>query len=197
MIWVWPCISLDPGTAEISMGRLLNSICPRAMDCRAAAFGPPALVHREYRLNALGLNLLPLLNSGTERLQGQEQRAAKRAWGHQVSRLIVVGLRGEQRCLQIHDLPQVRIRRLTFWLGMHQDCVFGLAARRSGSRPSHMIPFRNRRFAGGKRPPVERGPGADVVSGHWYGSSIEVMLKSALAGIGSVIRISPLFSSRL
>ena len=110
------------------MARVLNSTCPRAIDCRAAAFGPPALAHRGVEVKHVAIELAAGVDPLTKRLQRQEERAAARALRDQASRLIVFRLRGEERTLELHNLPQLRIRRRMFRLGMHQDRVLGLAA---------------------------------------------------------------------
>ena len=61
MTWVWPKTSLNLGTPVILMGKLLNSISPRAMDCCAAALLPLAVAQLVYRVKALGSNPVPEL----------------------------------------------------------------------------------------------------------------------------------------
>src|SRR4029077_12070306 len=60
----WPWTSLNPGTTEISMGKVLNNTSPRATDCCAAALDPLADAQLVYRVNALGVNAAPVLIPG-------------------------------------------------------------------------------------------------------------------------------------
>ena len=60
-ITVWPWTSLNPATAEIIMGKVLNSTSPRATDCCAAPFAPLAFAQLVYRANALGVKAVAVL----------------------------------------------------------------------------------------------------------------------------------------
>ena len=109
------------------MGRLLNNISPRAMDCRArgvraARVGPPGKKRED-----VGIELRSRVDPGTEGLQRQKDRTAARAVLPQPPGQIVFCLRGEKRRLEVHNLPQLRIRRRMFGLSMHQRRVVGLA----------------------------------------------------------------------
>src|SRR5689334_8363565 len=57
----WPSTSLNPGTTEIRMGKVLNNISPRATACCAAELLPLAVAQLVYRVKALGSKPVPEL----------------------------------------------------------------------------------------------------------------------------------------
>ena len=124
------------------MGKLLNNISPRAIDCCDAAFAPLALAQLEYRVNTLGSNadpeFIPAEKGNVERNCGPPfAPCAVRSPARLSSDCAV-----NSDVSRAHDLLQLRIRRRT--VGWVCTRVASLAwVCKSGSRPSHMIPLRN------------------------------------------------------
>src|SRR5678809_1001890 len=164
MTWVWPRTSLNSGTPVILMGKLLNSISPRAMDCCAAALLPLAVAQLVYRVNALGSNpvpeLIPAEKGWVERNTGPPFAPCAVRSPARLSTAWAVNSE-DSRFTICCNWASVGGPLGWVWTRVASRAwVF-----RSGSRPSHMMPLRNFRLVEGSGRRYSAGRVA-VVSGH-------------------------------